>query len=319
MGTTRIKVIDLSSAQAQIKTSRKHASLASLAKRARLAKRAAEGEPRFQRAEKLAAVTKLKQVAKTKEAKAIKVESPQPIEKSATAKAQETAKKEAARPKHHRGKRYLMSSSAVDKNKNYSWQEAIELLYKTSFTKFDPTVEVHLNVNDKNLRGKVNFPYPFASTKPSKYLIFTSSKPKTKNGHLIIGDDSTISQIESGKLRPSHDFDYVIAQPKFMPQLTKVAKILGPAGMMPNPKNGTVVEDVEKYFEGQKDTAFEFKTDPTAPIIHTKIGKLSAKPVDLEENLQALIAAVGPTKIKKAVLTSTMGPPIKVDISTLSH
>ena len=87
---------------------------------------------------------------------------------------------------------------------------------------------------------------------------------------------------------------------------------------MPNPKNGTVIEDVSAALKNSSDESLEYKTDPTAAIIHTSLGKLSNKPKDIEENLKTLIFAIGPSKIKKATLTSTMGPPIKIDIGTIS-
>ena len=144
------------------------------------------------------------------------------------------------------------------------------------------------------------------------------SKPSVPSVIIIWGDQQTIADIESGKVKPNRDFDMVLAQPKFMPALAKIAKILGPAGLMPNPKNNTVVENVLSALEETASATFEYKTDPSAPIVHTKIGKLSNKPQELEENLKALIFAIGPTKIKKAVITSTMSPGIKLDVATIT-
>ncbi|MBI3341804.1 hypothetical protein HY024_01645 [Candidatus Curtissbacteria bacterium] len=135
--------------------------------------------------------------------------------------------------------------------------------------------------------------------------------------YVIIAGDSTIDDIATGKLKPGKDFNSVIAAPKFMPQMAKIARVLGPAGMMPNPKNGTISDEPEKTIgEGTSDS-FEFRSDPMAPIVHLKLGKLSAKPEEIEDNLKALVAVIGPTKVKKAVLTSTMSPALKLDISSL--
>ena len=338
MGTTRIKVIDLSSDQKEIKTSRKHARLASQPKRA----------------EKLAGVAAVKKNTKvTKESqpkagspleeKETQTESAQEILPKADTETQERAETEETKnpePEqseasdtsiptttpvsskkrlHHKSKKYQAAKKLVD-DKVYSTKEALGLLPKTSITKFDPSVEIHLNVVDKNVRAKVTFPHPTGTkTKEKKYLVFNDkpSAAKAPAGKQIIwGDEKTISQIESGQLKPQKDFDVVIANPKFMPLLTKVAKILGPRGLMPNPKNGTVTDDVEKFFAQGTDASTHFKTDPTAPIIHAKIGKLSQGESQLAENLKTLVVAIGPSKIRKSVITSTMGPAIRFDPTT---
>ena len=233
----------------------------------------------------------------------------------------------ARKSKHlrHTGKKYLVATALIDKNKIYPAAEAIDLLYKTSITRFDPTVEVHFNVTDKNVRGSVNFPHAVAVKKERKILVFSDppagkadKQSSISDKHIIWGNENTIADIESGKLKPNRDFDMVLAQPKFMPALAKIAKILGPAGLMPNPKNNTVVENVVSALEGAASATFEYKTDPSAPIVHTKLGKLSYKPEQLTENLKALVTAIGPAKIKKATLTSTMSPPIKTDITTIN-
>ena len=330
MGTTRIKVIDLSGEQKEIKTSRKHA-------------------------EKLSGLAKIRQEKKpkaevSKEPEEQKITPPstssQPSEPSVPSQPSEPSqpsppsvlpepsvppviKKQSVpivtKKLRHTGKKYLVATALIDKNKIYPAAEAIDLLYKTSITRFDPTVEVHFNVTDKNVRGSVNFPHAVAVKKERKILVF-SDPPAGKAGkqssisdkHIIWGNENTIADIESGKLKPNRDFDMVLAQPKFMPALAKIAKILGPAGLMPNPKNNTVVENVVSALEGAASATFEYKTDPSAPIVHTKLGKLSYKPEQLTENLKALVTSIGPAKIKKATLTSTMSPPIKTDITTIN-
>lgn len=353
MGTTRIKVIDLSGEQKEIKTSRKHA-------------------------EKLSGLGKLKEEKKVKETKVAQeqqvppateapaVESAAAKEQTGTVPVSKTPKPPAvARPPsthvegvvgqakkttHHKGKKYQQARSLVDRNKTYKISEALDLLAKSSYTKFDPTVEVHMSVTDKNLSGKVNFPHAVGGKiKERRYLIFSdkqslsssrvrlgaglkktitegtekeqkAQKDKTAKtiNNIIWANEKTITDIEEGKLKPGRDFDAVIAGPKFMPQLATIAKILGPAGMMPNPKNGTITDNPTDLIEKRKIAGFEYRTDPTAPIIHTQIGKLSFKPIQLEENLKTLVAAIVPTKIRKATIKSTMSPGIKVDINTLA-
>ena len=103
-----------------------------------------------------------------------------------------------------------------------------------------------------------------------------------------------------------------------MPQLARVAKVLGPAGMMPNPKSGTITEEPEKIFAGAiLAGAYEFRNDPQAPIVHIKLGKLSDKSQELEENLKAALTTIGVNKIKKAVIKTTMSPGIKLDVTSI--
>lgn len=305
MGTTRIKVIDLSSDEKEIKTSGKRAE-------------------KIARAPKAAKESKGTDKSKVEESSAEQITTSVPSASSAPSepsprKSPKPAKPTAKESTHHMGMNYLKATKSIDKNQNYSPKDAIDLLYKTSFVKFDSSVELHINVTDKNVKANVNFPHAVAGkVKEKKFLVF-SEKPSTINDQrLIWADDKTLGDIESGKLKPKKDFDVVIASPKFMPQLAKVAKILGPAGMMPNPKNGTITDNVTKVIEGTKDVeGTEFRTDPTAPILHTKIGKLSFKPNQIEENLNALIFAIGPAKIQKAILKSTMSPAIKLDITSI--
>lgn len=319
MGTTRIKVIDLSSDQQEIKTSRKRARLASLAKRAgKLA-----GSPRELGEAGAAKIKEEKAPKETKPAVAEKKPVTESTEKPAGTESNvpSVIKRSVPSVIHHRGRKYQQATKLVDKSRNYKLAEAIDILYKTSTTKFDPAVEVHLNVNDKNLKGTVAFPHVVAGkTKQTRYLIFsqTSPVPSLITNHIIWASEQTITDIEAGRLKPGRNFDAVIASPKFMPKLATIAKILGPAGVMPNPKDGTVTEDIASFFKKDQSAGQEYKTEQAAPIIHTKIGKLSAKPQELSDNLKALILAVGPAKIQKAVITSTMGPGIKVDLSSIS-
>lgn len=323
MGTTRIKVIDLASDQKEIKTARKHAEkLTGVAKL-----KAAKGEPRHGREE----------IKPKKESEpsipTVPAQPSLPSELSVPSKPSQPSISSQPRHRHHLGKLYAQAAALVDRTRAYPPAEALDLLAKTSYVKFDPTVEIHLNVGDKNLRGSVTLPHPVTQKKAreKKYLIFSDQKLATppqarlakggSNQKLIFGDQKTIEQIAAGTLKPNRDFDQVLATPKFMPLLAKIAKILGPAGMMPNPKNGTIIEgDVGKFFASipkDDDNKFEYKTDPNAPIIHSVLGKLSDKPQNLSENLKTFIASVGPTKITKAVISSTMGPGIKLDISSL--
>lgn len=324
MGTTRIKVIDLSSDQKEIKTSRKHAEkLSSLSQ----AKKAEKQNQQPEKSEERVVVQKpqLDQGPQTPEnstTEQVETVSEKNKEPEKTLKTPKTGKK----TMHHRGAKYLKAAGLIEK-KAYTSKEAFELLPQTSYTKFDPTVEAHLSVSEKNLKATVNMPHLKAEKESNtKYLIFgdkqsiSANKQSTVGDQRVLwGDDKTIAEIENGTLKPGRDFTVVAASPKFMPKLAKVAKILGPKGLMPNPKNGTVTENFEKLFDGSNSSGgIHLKTDPTSPVIHTKIGKLSQKTDELEANFKALITAIGTAKIKKVTITTTMGPAIQLDVTKLT-
>lgn len=303
MGTTRIKVIDLSSNEKEIKTSRKHA-------------------------EKLAGLEKLKREDKPKIKVTEETITPTPSgaeEPEQTTKTENKEKTKTPKPKvsvakknleHHRGKKYQQAKQLIE-NRLYAKEEAFSLLPKTSITKFDPTVEIHLNVTDKNIKGSLTFPHLKTQEKEKKYLIFSDKKIETKK-QVVWANNKTIAEIDKGILKPGKDFDTVISTPKYMPELTKIAKILGPKGLMPNPKNGTITENIDKILDGAgNNNLYYYKCDPTAPIIHTKIGKLSQKETELQENLKVLTNAIGPSKIKNATLTTSMGPGIRINAASL--
>lgn len=314
MGTTRIKVVDLSSDQEQIKTSRKHAE--KLSGVAKLKATGPEGALALKEEKK----PKGREGLKGKEELEGKSSEPsipsEPSQPSVSPTPPVPIPSKKPLKRRHLGKNYREALSLIESGKAYSVSEVIDLLSKTSFTKFDPTVEIHLNVTDKNIRGKVNFPKTIAGKKEKRILVFAEGKIESKQ-QVIWATDQTIDEIATGKLRPKRDFDMVVATPKFMPQLAKIAKILGPAGLMPNPKNGTVVEDITAYLNSPISDGLEYKTDPSAPIIHSQLGKLSFGKENLEKNLKTLITSIGPAKIRTMTLTTTMGPPLRVDTTSL--
>lgn len=307
MGTTRIKVIDLSSDQQEIKTSRKHAEKLTGAAKMKKAEKPKKHEKPTTAQTQETGETKVEPKAGEGEKETVS-RAPETVAKATVAKRQSL---------HHKGKKYKDARKMVE-DKTYTAKEALELLPKTATTTFDSSVEVHLNVVDKRIKGSINFPHnKFVKKQQKKYLMFSDKKTEDIKSDVTWGNESTIADIESGKLKPGRDFDTVIASPKLMPILARVAKILGPRGMMPNPKDGTVVDDVQKALTLSEDTAYELRTDPQAPIFHVKIGKLSQKPDELSENLKTLIVAIGPSKITKATLTTTMGPGIKFDATSV--
>ncbi len=193
------------------------------------------------------------------------------------------------------GKKSLAARSLVDATKLYPLTEAIELAQKTSFSKFDGSLELHLNVTDKGLRGTVTLPHGTG-----------------KDVRVRIADEALITSLEkSGKI----DFDILVASPDLMPKLARVAKILGPKGLMPNPKTGTISPDPEKLKEELSKGQLQWRTEAQTPIIHLVFGKVSFDASKLQENLTVLLKAIGRDKIRSAFVKATMGPSIKLQLA----
>ena len=187
----------------------------------------------------------------------------------------------------------IAARALVDKKKSYSLSEAIDLVKKTSFSKFDGRVEIIINVTEKGLRGLVALPHG------------TGKEIRVK-----IADDQLVSTLEKeGRI----DFDILVAHPAMMPKLAKIAKILGPKGLMPNPKTNTISEDPEKLAADLTKSS-GWRTEPDFPIIHSTIGKVSFEKSKLEENFAAFVKAIGKDKIKSVFVKPTMGPAARVQI-----
>jgi large subunit ribosomal protein L1 len=247
------------------------------------------------------------------------------VEKKSTA-ATEPEKKGKVRPPKVRSRRYKGLLDLIDKSKEYPADEALEIILKTAKTKFDSSVEAHINLglsadkSEHQIRTLVSLPHK--TGKKVKILIFTSkNKDEIKKLGAEIGTESTLKQIETGKI----DTDKIIADSTWMPKLAKVAKVLGPKGLMPNPKSGTVTDEplkTVKEFSGGK---VELKTEKF-PIIHVQIGNVSFKTNQLKENLEAVISAINTARpegfkkglIKTVYLSSSMGPSIKVTPASTS-
>lgn len=202
-----------------------------------------------------------------------------------------------------RSKRYLDLSSQVDRKKHYPLKQAVELVKKTSTVKFDATVEAHVNLA------------AFVFTKEKTSLSGTVVLPHGtgKKRRIKIADDSVIENVQKGTI----DFDVLVAHPSMMPKLAKVARILGPKGLMPNPKIGTVTPDPEKRAKELEGGEVNWKTEPDHPVVHQIIGKVSFTQKQLEENLKKLLSSIGSGKVAKITLSSSMGPGIKVDSTNL--
>ena len=224
------------------------------------------------------------------------------------------------------GKNYVEASKKVEKNKLYTYAEAVKLVKETSTTKFDGSVEVSFNLNldtkkaDQQLRGSIVLPNGTGKTK--RVLVVTKSQAEEakKAGAEFVGDDDMIAKIEKENW---FDFDVIVATPDMMVSLGKIGKVLGPKGLMPNPKTGTVTNDVAKAVSDIKKGMVEYRADQYG-IVNTIIGKSSFKEDKIAENLVAIYNEIIKNKptgakgtyIKSLSISSTMGPGIKVDINS---
>ncbi len=217
------------------------------------------------------------------------------------------------------------SLSKIDKTRSYALDEAIDLIKETSKVKFDASVEVHMRLgisttkSDQQIRSTVTLPHGTGKTKKIAAFVGPNDEAAAKGAgaDLVYGEEE-IKQIKtSGKL----DFDIAVATPEMMPKLAQIAKILGPRGLMPNPKTDTVGPDIAKIVEELKKGKAGFKNDDTGNI-HMNIGKISFDNQKIKENFQAFLdtikklkpAGVKGTYIKNVYLTSSMGPSVKVVI-----
>lgn len=224
-----------------------------------------------------------------------------------------------------RGKQFRKLAEQIEIGKVYSLDEAIALAQKTSSTKFDATVELHVRLGvdprhaDQNIRD--NLVLPAGTGKTVKVAVLADvddAATAKKAGADVAGIDEILKDLEKGQI----NFDTLIATPSQMSKLGKYARVLGPRGLMPNPKSGTVTTDVAKAVNEAKAGRVEYRVDTTG-IVHLGIGKVSFTPAQLSENLQAVFASIKgnkPSSIKgtyfKAIhLTTTMGPSIVVDLA----
>ncbi|KZZ85486.1 MULTISPECIES: 50S ribosomal protein L1 [Bacillaceae] len=227
-----------------------------------------------------------------------------------------------------KGKKYVEAAKLVDRSKAYPVTEAVELAKKTNTAKFDATVEVAFRLgvdprkNDQQIRGAVVLPN--GTGKTQKVLVFAKgekAKEAEAAGADYVGDSEFITKIQQGWF----EFDVIVATPDMMGEVGKLGRVLGPKGLMPNPKTGTVTFEVERAVNEIKAGKVEYRVDK-AGIIHVPIGKVSFEDNKLVENfktifdtlLKAKPAAAKGTYMKSVAVTSTMGPGVKVDSASFS-
>lgn len=226
-----------------------------------------------------------------------------------------------------RSKRYVSNLEKLDKNKAYSAIEAVKLVKETSNAKFDSTIEVAMNLNldtkknDQQLRGAVVLPNGTGKTK--RILVLAKgdqAKAAKEAGADFVGDLDMIQKI---KKESWFDYDVIIATPEMMPMLGKIGKLLGPKGLMPNPKTGTVTMDTAKAIEETKKGKVNYRTDSFGNV-HGIVGKASFDDAKLVENLKAFVEAIMKVKpstvkgayVKNVSISSTMGPGVKIDLNS---
>ena len=226
-----------------------------------------------------------------------------------------------------RGRKYEEAAAKVDRDKLYSRMEAVKLIKETAYTKFDPTVEVHFRLGvdprhaDQQVRDVINLPHGLGKT--VRVLVFAEGEDARlalEAGADVIADDEVIKNIQGGWT----EFDVAIAVPSMMGKVGRLGRVLGPRGLMPNPRAGTVApgEDLPRLIEEAKAGRVEFRIDRTANI-HAPIGKASFTEEQLMENLQTLIDAIkrarpASTKgayVRRMVMANTIGPGIRLDPS----
>jgi large subunit ribosomal protein L1 len=258
------------------------------------------------------------------------VEAERLARKTDSGEAEDTTPKQGSKPTRsrleRRGKGIRKSAEKIEHDKAYTLEEAIKLAKTTSHVKFDATVELHINLNvdprhaDQNVRD--NLVLPAGTGKSVTIAVLTDDAAAAKKaGADITGNDDLLLQLEKGKF----DFDILIATPQLMPKLGKYARILGPRGLMPNPKSGTVTTDINKAIAEAKAGRIEYRVDSTG-IVHLGVGKVSFSETQLTDNIQAVLASIKsnkPQSVKsnyfKAVhMTTTMGPSITVDLASIN-
>ena len=191
------------------------------------------------------------------------------------------------------GKRFGMNKKMVESGKLYTIEAAVALLKKMKLAAFVESVEFHANVESTGLKGEVELPHTTG-----------------KSVRVVIVDDALLEQLAKGII----NFDVLITHPSYMPKLARYAKVLGPKGLMPNPKAGTISPKPEEVAKKFSKGLLRWKTEPKFPIIHQMVGKISHTDSDLVENIQALIKSIGKSNMFSAYIKTTMSPSVKLDI-----
>lgn len=222
----------------------------------------------------------------------VAIESELPAEPTSAEAEASKGERRVKQPKK-RSKKYLEKKTLVDPTKSYAPTEAVDLAKQTSLSRFPGKLELHLMLA-KGGRFEVALPHATGVTK-----------------RIEVANQETIKKLESGNI----DFDVLLTTPEFLPQLVPYARVLGPRGLMPNPKNGTITDNTKAALEKFSGNTVVLQTEKDAPLVHTVVGTLSDTTSNLTENLHTIFTTLGERTIEKAVISPTMGPGIKVAVS----
>lgn len=261
----------------------------------------------------------------------VEVESEVKSDKKKTEKVEKPAKKATKKSKFAKAKikrsyNYKKAKANISKDKAYSVEEAIGLIKDNAYANFDESVEVHINLgtDSKNSDQRIRFTtsLPHGIGKSIRILVVSDKKLSVDLPNVIKKDSSVVQEILDGKLVPNKDFDLVIATPSVIKDLAKVAKILGPKGLMPSPKNNTITDNIEKAINEFAKGQVEVKSQAGHTVIHQLVGKLSFENKALKENIYTLIDELNrntPSKLKKKLIQkvfvkSSMSPSVKVSL-----
>ncbi len=214
-----------------------------------------------------------------------------PEEAPKTDKKNKTKKKTV---KRIRSKSYGAALTLVDRKNKYKISEALDLLEKLKRAKFDETVELHINTVKTGQFGNIMLPYGTG-----------------KQVKVAIADDDLIAEVEKGKI----NFDILLAEPEMMPKLARIARFLGPKGLMPNPKNGTVTKNAKEAIKQFEAGQLTIKSESKFPIVHLMVGKSSFGKEKLSKNIEAVLDLIKPSNITSATLKSTMSPGVKIQVA----
>ena len=226
-----------------------------------------------------------------------------------------------------RGKKYQNAAQKIEAGKFYMLEEAAQMVIDTSVTKFDASVEIHMKLGvdpkqaEEQIRSTVSLPH--GTGKTVRVIAFVSDdkvKDAKAAGAMEAGNTDLIEKIEKGWL----DFDTAVATPDMMKDLAKIARVLGQAGLMPNPKSGTVTAKPAEAVKEAKAGKVEFRVDKQS-IVHIAVGKASFKPEQLAENAKTVLKAIADAKpasvkgtyVQKVTMTTTMGPSVKIALSEI--
>lgn len=282
MGKIRTKIIGLEEIEKQQKEE---------AKKRQAAKKAKKGD-----VDEPTVATPVEDILEDEKAKAdAKAESASSDDKTTIEDAETKKLPPQLRRKKVTGKKYKEAQKLVDAEKVYSIEDALALVKKMSYAQFDETVELHVNVREQGLKGEVTLPHGTG-----------------KDVKVAIVDEKVLKELEAG----NYDFDILIAAPADMPKLVPFARELGPRGLMPNPKKGTVADNPKEAAEKFKGGTVYFKTEAKAKLMHQPVGKLSLEPKKLAENIRAFLKAVGEKNIRSASISASMTPGVKIEVTS---